>query len=64
MGLNEDQKKQFWDMLRKGTALDKIIEPNEVADLVLYLASDKAKSITGSSYVIDSGVLLKGIMDA
>lgn len=64
MGLNEDQQKQMWEMLVKGTALNNIIEPGEVADLVLFLASDKAKSITGSSYVIDSGVLLKGIMDA
>ncbi|XP_014357152.2 uncharacterized oxidoreductase SERP2049 [Papilio machaon] len=64
MGLNEEQKKQLWDTLVKGTALNNIIEPCEVGDLVLFLSSDKAKSITGSSYVIDSGVLLKGMIDA
>ncbi|XP_059047396.1 3-oxoacyl-[acyl-carrier-protein] reductase FabG-like [Achroia grisella] len=30
----------------------------EIADLVLYLASDKAKGITGSNYLIDNGLSL------
>ena len=31
--------------------------PEEVADLVLYLASDRAANITGSDFVIDGGLL-------
>ncbi|GBP08336.1 Glucose 1-dehydrogenase 2 [Eumeta japonica] len=37
-----------------------ILEPEEVGNLMLYLASDKARSITGSSFVIDVGALLIG----
>ena len=40
------------------TALKKISQPKEVANLVLFLASDKASSITGASYLIDNGMAL------
>lgn len=33
----------------------RVIEPEEVAKLITFLASDDAKSINGSSYVIDCG---------
>jgi SDR family mycofactocin-dependent oxidoreductase len=33
------------------------IEPADVADAVVYLASDKARFITGSQFVIDAGLL-------
>ena len=31
--------------------------PEEVADLVLFLASDRAANITGSDFVIDGGLV-------
>lgn len=40
------------------TALKRVSESEEIADLIIYMASDKAKSITGSDYVIDNGRLL------
>ena len=36
-------------------AIKRLIEPTEVADLVAFLASDSARSITGSAYSIDLG---------
>ncbi|XP_050353021.1 uncharacterized oxidoreductase TM_0325-like [Nymphalis io] len=48
-----------WDDVSKITLLDRVSEANEVADLIMYLASDKAKSITGSNHVIDCGTMLK-----
>ncbi|XP_026488937.1 3-oxoacyl-[acyl-carrier-protein] reductase FabG-like [Vanessa tameamea] len=39
--------------------LGRISDPNEIADLILFLASDKAKAITGSDYVTDNGSLLR-----
>jgi NAD(P)-dependent dehydrogenase (short-subunit alcohol dehydrogenase family) len=35
------------------------IEPEDVASAVLYLASDKARFITGSQFVIDAGLLTR-----
>jgi NAD(P)-dependent dehydrogenase (short-subunit alcohol dehydrogenase family) len=32
-------------------------QPAEVANVVLFLASDRAGNITGSDYVIDGGLL-------
>ncbi|XP_047999161.1 A-factor type gamma-butyrolactone 1'-reductase (1S-forming)-like [Leguminivora glycinivorella] len=48
-----------WEHFRRSTALNKIAEPEEIAELMLFLASDKARSITGSIYVADNGFLLK-----
>lgn len=36
-------------------AIKRLIEPSEVADLALYLASEKASSMTGASYLMDLG---------
>ncbi|XP_028026902.1 uncharacterized protein LOC114240527 [Bombyx mandarina] len=38
--------------------LKKVGKKEEVADLILFLASEKAQSITGANYVIDNGWLL------
>jgi NAD(P)-dependent dehydrogenase (short-subunit alcohol dehydrogenase family) len=35
------------------------IEPEDVADSVLFLASDKCKYVTGSQYVLDAGLLTR-----
>lgn len=35
------------------------VEPEEIAEAVLYLASDKARSITGAQWVIDAGLLTR-----
>ena len=33
-------------------------EPNDVANMIVYLLSDKSKFISGQNYVIDSGGVL------
>ncbi|XP_050667727.1 3-oxoacyl-[acyl-carrier-protein] reductase FabG-like [Leptidea sinapis] len=40
------------------TILNRCSDSEEIADLVLFLASDKAKGVTGSDYVVDNGYLL------
>lgn len=37
------------------TPLGRVAQPEEVADLILYLCSDKAGFITGDNYMIDGG---------
>ncbi|KAL0867465.1 hypothetical protein ABMA27_008252 [Loxostege sticticalis] len=39
--------------------LGRVSNSEEIADLILFLASDKAKGITGSVYVSDNGTMLK-----
>ncbi|KAJ0176233.1 hypothetical protein K1T71_008407 [Dendrolimus kikuchii] len=50
---------EVWNRCKNLTVLDKIADPEEIADFVLFLTSDKAKSMTGSIYVADNGTLLK-----
>lgn len=42
-------------MANMRTAIGRAAEPQEIVDLVMYLASDKAAFITGDNYVIDGG---------
>ncbi|XP_045761899.1 3-oxoacyl-[acyl-carrier-protein] reductase FabG-like [Maniola jurtina] len=48
-----------WDDLKSKTALDKVSEPQEIADLILFVASDKGKSFTGSNIFCDNGLMIK-----
>lgn len=48
----------FFEDFVKSAPLGKICDPEEIADLIAFLASDVAKSITGSSHVMDNGELL------
>ena len=42
-------------MANMKTLMGRAAEPQEIADLILYLASDRAAFATGSSYLIDGG---------
>lgn len=52
-GIPEDQVVE--QILLKSAAVKRLIEPDEVADLVVFLCSDRAASITGASWTIDGG---------
>lgn len=47
------------EQLKESTIFKRVLEPEEVAEVIAYLASDKAKGVTGSDYLIDSGYLLR-----
>jgi 3-hydroxybutyrate dehydrogenase len=37
------------------SAIKRLVEPTEVADLVLWLCGDTARMVTGASYTMDGG---------
>ncbi len=52
-GIPEDQV--IAQVMLEPAAIKRLIEPEEVADLALYLASDRASAITGAAHLIDLG---------
>jgi len=52
-GINEDEVVE--KVMLKTIAIKKMIEPNEIAELVSYLCSQNASSVTGASWTIDCG---------
>ncbi|GES53756.1 short-chain dehydrogenase [Rhizobium sp. NBRC 114257] len=55
-GTIEDARQSVLDALG-GISIGRGAEPEEVADLVAYLASDRAASIQGAEFVIDGGTI-------
>lgn len=48
----------LFEGFEKSAPLGKICDPEEIADLIAFVASDMAKSVTGASFVMDNGELL------
>lgn len=55
---NSDTTLTFEEVIKQ-TPLGRLSEPQEIADFILFVASDKAKSITGANYAIDNGFTLR-----
>lgn len=52
-GISED--KVVETVMFKSTVIKRMIEPGEIAELVRYLCSEHASSVTGASWTIDGG---------
>ena len=53
LGIPKDQVVE--KVMLEPAAIKRLIEPDEIARLALFLASDDARSITGAAYAIDAG---------
>lgn len=53
LAISEDEVIQ--EVMLKNAAIKRLIEPDEIAEMVVYLCSKKAACITGSNWNIDSG---------
>lgn len=54
-GMDEESYKNFLEHSKETHPIGRVGTPEEVAELICYLASDKASWITGASYEIDGG---------
>ena len=54
-GMEEEAYETFLDNAKNTHPIGRPGNPNEVAELIYYLASDKASWITGATYAIDGG---------
>ena len=54
-GMSDEDYAKFLEHSRTTHPLGRVGDPSEIADLVLYLASEKASWITGGTYSIDGG---------
>lgn len=54
-GMQEDDYEKFVEKSKDTHPLGRVGKPEEIADLIYFLASDKASWITGATYEIDGG---------
>ena len=56
VGMPKEVEKQVTEQIVASTAVKRMGQPEEIANMVLFLASDKASFITGSEFVVDGGM--------
>ena len=62
---NTDMTEKTWSKRIKAQVqsilLERIADPNEIAEVVLFLCSDKCRYITGQNIIVDGGFSIKNI---
>ena len=56
VGMPKEVEEQVTAQIIASTAVKRMGQPEEVANMVLFLASDKANFITGSEFMVDGGM--------
>lgn len=61
-GMEEEQINGFAEALQNRVPLKRFGQPEDVANLVAFLASDEASFITGAEYNIDGGIIVNPLI--
>ncbi len=61
-GMSEEQLKSLGDMMQNRIPLKRYGQPEEIAEMVTFLASDKASFITGAEYNVDGGTNINPLL--
>lgn len=51
--VQHESDENAWEALGSGTALGRVAEPEEIAQVILFLASSLASYMTGAEVVVD-----------
>ena len=62
-GMPEDQLSEFAQAMQNRVPLKRFGKPEDIAHLVVFLASDDASFITGSEYNIDGGISINPLLN-
>ena len=49
---------EVFDLIAQTTPLRKVTSPQDVANMVVYLASDEARGVTGQNITVDGGLTM------
>lgn len=60
-GRSLEENKLYWESCASLTPLKRLIEPKDIADMAVYLASDSARNITGGDFIVDAGLALANL---
>lgn len=58
-GISKENLQQYFDECGQKHVLQRCAEPQEIAHLIAFLASDLASFVTGSDYFVDGGLTVK-----
>jgi len=54
-----DEVGEFWRLAARGEPMGRNAQPDEIANAILFLASEEASFVTGASLVVDGGYLAR-----
>lgn len=54
--IDQEDSREAIKQFAKSIPLERIAEPGEVTNMVLFLASDEASYVTGSEFIVDGGI--------
>ncbi|CAH0400911.1 unnamed protein product [Chilo suppressalis] len=57
-GLSKEENEEIFQLYGTAAPLKKVTQAEDVANIVVFLASNKAKCVTGSRYIVDCGALI------